>query len=147
MDPMNEGLPGPLADAMRALDARAAERAARVSPDRVAAAVVERLRREGAVEPRRVWWLRPAALRVAAAAVLVVAASWTVSVVRENASRTAARLPVAIPAMDSLTAGQLEAVLQAASDVRAANFGPVTPSNGSLDNLSEQQLQRVLASL
>ena len=62
MDPVNEGLTGPLADAMRALDARAAERAAHISPERVAAAVVERLRREGAVEPQRVWWLRPAAL-------------------------------------------------------------------------------------
>ena len=79
MDPVNEGLTGPLADAMRALDARAAERAAHISPERVAAAVVERLRREGAVEPQRVWWLRPAALRVAAAAVLVVAAGWTVT--------------------------------------------------------------------
>jgi hypothetical protein len=147
MDPVNEGLTGPLADAMRALDARAAERAAHISPDRVAAAVVERLRREGAVEPQRVWWLRPAALRVAAAAVLVVAAGWTVSLLRGNSSQAAVRLPVTIPAMDSLTAGQLEAILQAAGDVHAANFGPVAPSNGSLDNLSEQQLQQVLASL
>lgn len=147
MDPVNEGLTGPLADAMRALDARAAERAAHISPERVAAAVVERLRREGAVEPQRVWWLRPAALRVAAAAVLVVAAGWTVSLLRGNSSQAAVRLPVPIPAMDSLTAGQLEAILQAAGDVHAANFGPVAPSNGSLDNLSEQQLQQVLASL
>jgi hypothetical protein len=49
--------------------------------------------------------------------------------------------------VDSLNAQQLEAVLQAAGEVRAANFGPVTPSNGSLDSLSEQQLQLVLASL
>ena len=42
---------------------------------------------------------------------------------------------------------QLEAVLEAAGEVRAANFGPVMPSNGSLDSLSEQQLQMVLASL
>ena len=147
MDPVNEGLTGPLADAMRALDARAAERAAHISPERVAAAEVERLRREWAVEPQRVWWLRPAALRVAAAAVLVVAAGWTVSLLRGNSSQAAVRLPVPIPAMDSLTAGQLEAILQAAGDVHAANFGPVAPSNGSLDNLSEQQLQQVLASL
>ena len=146
MDTMNAELPERLSAAVRALDARAAERAARVSPDRVAARVLERLRREGAVEARPIWWMHPAALRVAAAAVLLVAAGWTVSVVRQHSTQTAVRLPVSIP-VDSLNAQQLEAVLQAAGEVRAANFGPVTPSNGSLDSLSEQQLQQVLASL
>jgi hypothetical protein len=147
MDPMNAELPDRLAAAMRALDARAVERSARVNAEHVAAAVVERLRRGGAVEPERLWWMRPAALRVAAGLVLVVAATWTASVVREHSLQTAVSLPVTIPAMDSLSAGQLESVLQAAGQVRAANFGPVSPSNGSLDNLSEQQLQQVLASL
>ncbi|HVO35446.1 MAG TPA: hypothetical protein VMT21_07765 [Gemmatimonadales bacterium] len=145
MDPMNEELPGRLADAMRALDARSHRQSAQVSPDRVAGRVLERLRHEGMVETR-VWWLRPAALRVAAAAVLLVAAGWTVNVVRRHSVETAVRLPVSIP-VDSLSAGQLEAVLQAAGEVHAANFGPVTPSNGWLDSLSEQQLQKVLASL
>lgn len=145
MDPMNEELPGRLAAAVRALDARSRERSSHVSAERVAAGVLERLRREGLVE--RSWWMRPAALRIAAAAVLVVAAGGTVSLVRQHSAQTAAQLPVAIPAMDSLTAGELEAVLQAAGQVRAANFGPVGPSNGSLDSLSEQQLQKVLASL
>lgn len=147
MDPVNGELPGRLAAAVRALDARAAEHAARVSPDRVAAGVLERLRREGAVESRRAWWMRPATLRMAGAAVLVVAAGWGVSLVRERSAATAIRLPVAIPAMDSLSAGQLESVLQAAGEMRAANFVPVSASNGSLDSLSEQQLQKVLASL
>ncbi len=146
MGPMNEELPGGLARTMRALTARSAERAARVDPERVAARVVERLRREGMVEPARAWWLRPAALRVAAAAVLVVAAAFTVSVVRQQPATTAVRLPVSVP-VDSLNAGQLEAVLRAAGEVRAANFPPVTPSNESLDSLSERQLQQVLASL
>lgn len=145
MDPMNQELPGRLADAMRALDARSVRQSAQVSPDRVADRVLERLRDEGMVEPR-VWWLRPAALRMAAAAVLLVAAGWTVSVVRQHAIETAVRLPVSIP-VDSLNAVQLEAVLKAVGEVRAANFGPVTPSNGSLDSLSERQLQQVLASL
>jgi hypothetical protein len=147
MDPMNDELPGRLAAALRELDARAAERSARVSPDRVAARVVERLRREGMVERPRVWFMRPAALRVAAAVVLVVAAGWVVNAMRVTPPRTATRLPVVIPAMDSLTTGQLESVLEAAGRVRAANFGPVAPSNGSLDSLSEEQLQQVLASL
>jgi hypothetical protein len=147
MDPIDDELPERLEAALRSLDAQAAARAARVSPERVAARVLERLRREGAVEPRRVWWMRPAALRVAAAVVLVAAAGATVSLVRERSTQVAVRLPVAIAAMDSLSTGQLEAVLRATGEVRAANFGPVAPSNGSLDNLSEQELQKVLASL
>jgi len=145
MDPMNAELPERLSAAVRALDARAAERSARVSPDRVASRVLERLRREGAGEPR-IWWMHPTALRAAAAVVLLVAAGWTVSVVRQHSIQTAVRLPVSIP-VDSLNAQQLEAVLQAAGEVRAANFEPVASSNESLDNLSEQQLQQVLASL
>ena len=143
MDPMNAELPDKLSAAVRALDARAAARAARVSSDRVASRVLERLRREGA---ERSWWMSPAALRAAAAVVLLVAAGWTVNAVRQHSVQTVVRLPVSIP-VDSLNAQQLEAVLKAAGEVRAANFGPVTPSNGSLDSLSEQQLQQVLASL
>ena len=145
MDPMNAELPEKLEAAVRSLDARATAQSARVSPERVAARVMERLRREGMVETR-VWWLRPAVLRVAAAVVLVVAAGWTATVVRQHAVQAALRLPVTIP-VDSLSTGQLESVLEAAGEVHSANFEPLAPSNGSLDNLSEQQLQQVLASL
>jgi len=145
MDPMSREVPEKLEAALRSLEARAAARSARVNPERVAAKVLERLRREGMVEAR-VWWMRPAALKVAAAAVLVVAAGWTATAVRHHATETAVRLPVTIP-VDSLSTGQLESVLQAAGQVRSANFGPLAPSNGSLDSLSEQQLQQVLASL
>ncbi len=144
MDPMNQELPERLAGAMRALEAQAAQRAARVSVERVAAGVVERLRREGRLE-RRVWWRTPTALRAAAAVVLLAAAGWTAVRLREGARP--ARLPLPVIAMDSLSTGQLESVLEAAGHVRAANFGPLAPSNGSLDSLSEQQLQKVLASL
>jgi hypothetical protein len=142
---MKAELPEKLEAALRSLDARAAAESARVSPERVAARVLERLRREGIAETR-VWWLRPAVLRVAAAVALVVAAGWTATVVRQHAAQTAIRLPVTIP-VDSLSAGQLESVLEAAGEVRAANFAPAAPSNGSLDSLSERQLQQVLASL
>lgn len=145
MDPMNAELPERLSAAVRALDARAAGRSARVSSERVASRVLERLRREGALESRS-WWMSPAALRAAAAVLLLVGAGWMVSVVRQHSAQTAVRLPESIP-VDSLSARQLEAVLQAAGEVRAANFEPVTPSNGSLESLSEQQLQQVLASL
>ncbi len=146
MDRLNEELTGKLAAAVRALDARAGERAARVDAGRVAGRVLERLRREGAVEPRRVWGMSPAALRVAAAALIIVAGGVTFGVVRRSPEQAAIRLPVAIP-VDSLSTGQLESVLQAAGEVRASNFVPVAASNEALDSLSEQQLQKLLTSL
>lgn len=146
MDPMTDELPRQIEAAFQALDARAAGQAARVNADRVAARVLERLRREG-VEPRRAWWMRPAALRVAAGLVILMAAGATVSRVLDHTSTAAIRLPVAIPAMDSLNTGQLEAVLRAAGEVRASNFESVSASNEALDGLSEQELQKLLASL
>jgi hypothetical protein len=148
MDPMSGELPREIEVALKALDAKAAERATRVDPDRVAARVLERLRHEGEAEARRAWWMAPPALRVAAAIVLLVAAGAAVKTMVDRSQQpTAIRLPVAIPAMDSLNTGQLEAVLRAAGEVRAANFAPVPASNSALDNLSEQELQKVLASL
>ncbi len=146
MDRVNGELPERIESALRALDARASARAARVNPERVAERVLERLRREGRVEPRRVWGMRPAVLRVAAA-VVVIAAGVAVTLVREPGTPTAAVLPTAIPAMDSLSTSELEAVLEAAGELKATNVAPAAASNDSLDNLSEQQLQKVLASL
>lgn len=147
MDPVRDELPEPIAAALQALDARAARAAARLNADRVAARVVERLRREGTAEPRRAWWMTPAVLRVAAALVILVGAGATAARMLDHGSTTAAvRLPVAIP-VDSLSTQQLEAVLRAVGEVRAANFAPVTSSNPSLDSLSEQELQKLLASL
>lgn len=147
MDPVKDELPGPIAAALKALDARAARAAARVNADRVAARVMERLRREGAVEPRRVWWVRPAVLRVAAALVVLLGVGATATRILDHGATTAAvRLPVAIP-VDSLSTQQLEAVLREAAQLRAANFVPVSSSNQLLDSLSEQELQKLLASL
>jgi hypothetical protein len=147
MDPMSSELPDGMRVALKALDARAAERAATVDVERVAARVVERLRHEGA-EPRRLLWMRPAAVRFAAGLVLLVAAGATARLIVERPSQSAARsLPVTLPAMDSLSTGQLEAVLKAAGELRAANFEAVPASNRLLDNLSEQELQQVLVSL
>jgi len=147
MDRMNEELPRGLRVALDALEARAAKRAAAVDPERVAARVLERLRRGGAEAPRQVWWARPAALRIAAAVVLLVAAGVVVSRAPSRAPG-AVRLEVSISAMDSLSSGQLEAVLQAATEVRAvADSVLPTSSAASLDDLSEQQLETLLASL
>jgi hypothetical protein len=146
MDPMSDELPKQIEVALKALDVRAGERAARVDADRVAVRVLERLRLEGAAEPRRVLWMTPSALRFAAAVAVLVVAGAAVNLMTEHSARSASvRLPVA--GIDSLSAGQLEAVLKAASEVRAANFEQARSSNGSLDDLSEQELQQVLASL
>jgi len=146
MDRMNEEMPPEIGTAWKALEARASERAARVDVERVTARVLERLRREGAVEPR-LRWMSPAVLRAAAAVVVLVAAAAVVRVATERSGQ-AARLPVGIPAMDSLSSHQLEAVLQAAGEVApAADTVAPAASGGSLDDLTEAQLETLLASM
>ena len=153
MDRMNEdrpdeALPPALDAALRALDARAAGQAARVDVDRVAARVVERLRR-GDVERRRyVLGMSPAALRAAAAVVVVAAAGLVVNLAQGPRPTVALPLPAVIPAMDSLSAGQLEAVLDATAQLRAvADTATPAATGTSLDDLTEAQLQTLLASL
>jgi hypothetical protein len=144
---MSDELPRDIEIALRALDTRAAERAARVDPEAVAARVLARLRREPAEARGRVVWMRPAVLRFAAAAVVLVAAGATVTLMVDQPPPAAAvALPVA--GIDSLSTAQLEAVLEAAGEVRSVGFES-TPSSAtrSLDDLSEQELQTVLASL
>ena len=57
MDRMNDELPRELEAALKALETRAAERAARVDVERVAARVLERLRHGGAAPTRRLLWM------------------------------------------------------------------------------------------
>lgn len=146
MDRMMDDLPPEVAAALKALDEQAGARAARVDVEGVAARVLERLRHEAAPRFR---WTSPAALRVAAAVALVVAAGAVVTVRVEKSQRTVAlRLPVSIPAADSLDSGQLEAVVKAAGEVRpVVDTAATVVASGSLDGLSEQQLQTLLASL
>lgn len=147
MDRMNEELPPEIAAALKALDERAGASAAQVDVEGVAARVLERLRHE---ETPRFPWTSPAALRVAAAVVLVVAAGAVVTLrVEQQPQQTAAlRLPVSIPAADSLDSGQLEAVVRAAGEVRpVVDSSAPTVAGGSYDDLSDQQLEALLASL
>jgi len=148
MDRMTDDLPPEIAAALKALDERARSRAARLDVEGVAARVLERLRHEQAA-PRRLLWMPPLALRAAAAAVMVVAAGAVVMLTLNRPQQTAAlRLPVSIPAVDSLDSGQLEAVVKAAGEVRpVVDSSAPTASNGSYDDLSEQQLETLLASL
>ena len=149
MDLMNDELPPELETALKALDARASQRAARVDVERVAARVVERLRQGEASPSRRMLWMSPVALRAAAAVVVLVAGGALVTLTMQHSRQSASvKLPVTIPAADSLNSGQLEAVLQAAGEVRPVvdTAAPVI-SSGSLDDLSEPQLETLLASL
>lgn len=147
MDRMNDELPRGIRVALDALEARTARRAAAVDPERVAARVLERLRRGGEEAPRQVWWVRPAALRFAAAVVMLAAAGLVVSRIPSRAPDSV-WLQVGISAMDSLSSGQLEAVLQAATEVSPV-VDSVLPASftAPLDDLSEQQLETLLASL
>jgi len=146
MDRMSGELPPEIGAAWKALEARTAERAARVDVERVAAGVLDRLRREGAEAPR-FRWMSPVALRAAAAVVVLVAAAAVVRLTT-GGRESAVRLPVGIPAMDSLSSRQLEAVWEAAGEVSSAADSVVPASlGGSLDDLSEAQLEVLLASL
>jgi hypothetical protein len=147
MDRMNEEMPRGIRVALEALEARTARSAGTVDAERVAARVLERLRGEGAAAVRPVWWFRPASLRMAAAVVVLAAAGFLVSRTPSRAPATAGSL-VNMSAMDSLSSRQLEAVLEAATSVSAVvdTTLPVS-ATVSLDDLSEQQLETLLASL
>lgn len=149
MDRMNDELPPEIGAALKALDARAAQRAAAVDVERVAARVVARLRSGEAATSPRPRWMTPGALRAAAAVVVLAGAAAVVTLsIGRSPQTTALRLPVSIPAMDSLSSGQLEDVLEAAGEVGAvADSLPAPASGTSLDGLSEAQLETLLASL
>jgi len=153
MDRMNddrtdEALPPALDAAMRALEARAAERAARVDVERVAARVLERLGSGEVERPRRVLWMSPAGLRAAAAVVVLVAAGVVLNLADRSEPAVSVQLPVSIPAMDSLTALQLQSVLDATAQLEpVADTEAPAASPASLDDLTEAQLQTLLASL
>jgi hypothetical protein len=154
MDRMKDDLPPEIRAAFEALDERAGARAARVDVEAVAARVLERLRHE---ESPRLRWLSPAVLRAAAVVTVLVAAGAVVVLTRRPEPTTALRLPVGIAAMDSLSSTQLEAVLQAAGDLQpvadtavssqAAESALPASLGVSLDDLSEAQLETLLASL
>jgi len=147
-DRLDEALPPALGAALRALDARAAGQAARVDVDRVAARVVERLRHGEVERPRRLLGLSPAALRAAAAVVVVAAAGLVVNLADRARPVEALQLRAVIPAMDSLSTSQLEAVLEATAQLQpVADTAAPAATGTALDDLTESQLQTLLASL
>lgn len=151
MNALPNELPDELERALRALDAEATRRAARVDADAVASRVLARLREAAApahlprVLPWR-WAGSPvpgwARLTAAAALVVVVAGSLVLGVFRSGGDRAQA-VPVVAVALDSLDTKQLEALLRVTADVRPVAT-TVELASRSWDELSESQLQAVL---
>jgi hypothetical protein len=146
MDAMNERdeLDGNLARALEALDARATRAARRVDADRVASAVIVRLR-EGDTEPswRPVWRLT----LVRAAAALVLLAATTVTVLRfASRSGSAVALPVAVQA-EEFSAGELDSMSTAVDEARAAGRADAVAPAVTVDDLNVQELVALLTAL
>ena len=147
-DRLDEGLPPALDAALRTLDARAAGQAARVDVDRVATRVLDRLLHGDVERPWRLLGMSPAALRAAAAVIVVAAAGLVVHAADQARPAEALHLPAVMPAMDSLSAGQLEVLLDATAQLQpVADTTAPAATNASLDDLTEAQLQTLLASL
>jgi len=128
-----------LHDAARRLGVQAAEK---LDVERVAAAVVERLRNEPARATRPAW-MQPTWLRIAAAVVVLVGGGL---VWRQLGSPTAAHgAHFVTDDLTDLSADQLQDVLNTLDET--LNLGSTTLPDGDLDDLDAQQLQAVLRSL
>jgi len=131
-----------LEELARRLGAGAAER---LNVERVAGAVVQRLRNEPKVErhgPSR-WWMQPTWLRTAAIVVLMVG----VGVVVRGLLPSGSRHPAHYIAEDlqDLSASQLREVLGTLDETLQAASPP--SSEDDLNDLTTEQLQALLRSL
>ena len=140
MDDLNE-LPDNLKRALKALDDRSAESAAKLDSARVAEAVVRRLRDPAVSEPRPFWQMRN--VRIAAALAFLAATGVVIerATVRLKPVETA-QLPVA-EHLDSLDATQLSDLLDVVDDSSAAATVSA-PASVTVDDLNEQELQALL---
>jgi hypothetical protein len=144
MDGMNDlnDLPDDLAKALEALDARAARAASRVDAGRVEARLLERLRTEPEIAAP---WQPLRVLRIAAAlAVLVVSGALVRMMVVDGRPPVVAALPVEVP--ESLSAGQVEAVLDAVAAVRA-DTSAIAATVVSVEDLNEAELRALLQAM
>lgn len=114
-------------------------RAERIDPEETAAAVVGRLRSARAGDH---WWSRPAFRRLAAAAVLVVAAGLFFA--RSGLDRTLGQAVASAPlGLDELAAGELIQLIDSL-DVDRPVHELVPPT---LESLSERQLELLLQNM
>lgn len=111
--------------------------AAAIDPERTAESVVARLRAEPVVAVR--WWRRPGVVRAAAAAVLVIAAGVFVARSTRDEPVTVAAV-TATATLEELAPSELSEIIDSLQ-VEAPVSELVA---ASLDELSEQQLERLL---
>jgi len=131
-----------LEELARRLGAGAAER---LNVERVAVAVVQRLRNEPTIErhgPSR-WWMQPTWLRAAAIVVLMVGVGVVVRGLLQRGSRHPAHY-IAEDLQD-LSANQLREVLSTLDETLQAATPP--SSEDDLNDLTTEQLQALLRSL
>jgi len=128
-----------LLDAAQRLGVAAAER---LDVERVAAAVVERLRAEpaGAMRPA---WLQPAWLRIAAAVVVLVGGGLVWQTMKNPTPSHVAHFVT--DDLSDLSAAQLQDVLNTLDET--LDSGSTTLPDSDLEDLDAQQLQAVLRSL
>jgi len=119
--------------------------AERLDIERVAGAVVERLRNEPKVERRgpSPWWLQPRWLRAAAVVVLMVGVGLVVRGLRHSGSRHTAHYIA--EELQDLSSGQLREVLGTLDETLEAASPP--SSEDDLNDLTTEQLQALLRSL
>ncbi len=145
MDAMNgkDELDGNLERALGALDARAARAASKVDAELVAGRVLKRLR-ERDLEPSwgPVWRLT----LVRAAAALVLMAATAVTVLRFASRPDAAALPVTVQA-EEFSAGELDSMLTAVDEARAAGRAGAVTTSVTVYDLNEQELVSLLTAL
>ncbi len=119
----------------KTLGARAADQ---LDVERVAAAVVARLRADRAEteRPQRVWWTAPMVLRLAAALAVLVAGGVLVRGALENGSES----PMVAPILRDLSTDELTEVFDSLSVEAPVHDGVAI----GLENLSEAQLKELL---
>ena len=130
-----------LRQAAQRLGVRAAER---LDTERIAAAVVGRLRAEPASRPQRPWWVQPAWLRAAAAVVLVIGAGIVVRAWRAQ-SAGPHPAPYVTDDLQDLSADQLRQVLGSIDHTLSEPI--VEPSDDDLNDLTTEELQALLRSM
>ena len=130
-----------LHDAARRLGVQAAEQ---LDVERLAAAVIERLRREPARATRPAW-MQPAWLRIAAAVVVLVGGGLVWRQIGSPTGGAAHGAHLVTDDLTDLSADQLRDVLNTLDET--LNLGSTTLPDGDLEDLDAQQLQAVLRSL
>ena len=122
-----------------------ASAADRLDVERIATAVLRRLREEPIARP--VWWARSSALRVAAAAVVIVASG----ALYRGIHRAPVPPSVMVSSTDEdgndLSPDQLRALLQTMDQDSLADQAPASAQETGLEDLNAAQLRELLRSL